>query len=267
MASFPVSSALRKQSAAIPLSLHASQFLASPRTCSSSFSTLCPKARSIHSRKSRSISGISAISRLSSIGTPKKKITPNSPPDLFTDIPPGHPIQSSQRFNSAALPTQQRRTFLVQLKRQAQTLKEAASPAPEEPPVTSEPAKLQLKNLPYFIRRTASNQLPIYLVTKAGGTKQQTKIQKTEGDMDALKNDLALYLDARSPKSAEVTVNRLNGHIIVKVRVHRSLSICHMQLVQKPNPIHRDGGNPRSSNSFWSGTSNQSPPLATNFDP
>jgi large subunit ribosomal protein L49 len=78
---------------------------------------------------------------------------------------------------------------------------------------------LQLTNLPYFVRRTASNQLPVYVVTKAGGTKQLTKIQKTEGDLDALRNDLALALgvvDGSKP-NPDVTLNRLTGHIIVKV--------------------------------------------------
>ncbi|RJE20547.1 hypothetical protein PHISCL_07113 [Aspergillus sclerotialis] len=124
------------------------------------------------------------------------------------------PIQSSQRVTSS-LPTQQRRTFLVQLKRQAQSLKEATTANPE-PPVSPKPAKLKLSNLPYFVRRTASNQLPVYLVTKAGGTKQQTKIQKTEGNVNALRDDLTMYLDSNSPKSSEVTINRLNNHIIVK---------------------------------------------------
>jgi hypothetical protein len=79
-----------------------------------------------------------------------------------------------------------------------------------------------LTNLPYFVRRTPSNQLPVYLVTKTGGTKQQTKIQKTEGDLEALRNDLARTLglesgDPRAAKSPEVAINRLNGHIVVKV--------------------------------------------------
>jgi large subunit ribosomal protein L49 len=81
---------------------------------------------------------------------------------------------------------------------------------------------LSLTNLPYFVRRTGSNQLPVYLVTKAGGTKQLTKIQKTEGDLDALRSDLALTLgvDTRSP---DVSINRLTGHIIVKVCFRSSL--------------------------------------------
>ncbi|KAL2865759.1 mitochondrial 54S ribosomal protein mL49 [Aspergillus lucknowensis] len=125
---------------------------------------------------------------------------------------------------------QQRRTFVVQLKRQSQTLKEKTSTV--TPPPSA--ANLQLTNLPYFIRRTPSNQLPVYLVTKAGGTKQQTKIQKTEGDLDALRNDLARYLglesgEPKSAKSSDITINRLNGHIIVKVRPFH-FSTCSFEL-------------------------------------
>lgn len=129
-------------------------------------------------------------------------------------------LQSSQRPSSSrSLPLLQTRTFLTHLRRQAQALKE--QPISSSTPIPSKPAKqprptLQLTNLPYFVRRTGSNQLPVYLVTKAGGTKQLTKIQKTEGDLDALRDDLAytLGVDLRSP---DVSINRLNGHIVVKV--------------------------------------------------
>ncbi|KAB8232814.1 hypothetical protein ETB97_000144 [Aspergillus alliaceus] len=174
----PVCSAIRRQSTTLPTYLqNASQSVASTsRTCSS-LSTLSQSTRLINSQYS---------------------------------------LRSLQRTNSrSAVHTQQCRTFLVQLKRQSQTLRENA------PSATPASATLQLTNLPYFIRRTASNQLPVYLVTKAGGTKQQTKIQKTEGDLDALRNDLAQYLglesgEPRTPKSSDITINRLNGHIIVK---------------------------------------------------
>ncbi|KAJ5095387.1 hypothetical protein NUU61_004743 [Penicillium alfredii] len=136
-----------------------------------------------------------------------------------------HPhLQSSQRpvSSSTILPTRQTRTFLTQLRRQAQALKEQAvtpPPAPTKKPSAPKPA-LQLHNLPYFVRRTGSNQLPVYLVTKAGGTKQLTKIQKTEGDLDALRNDLSrtLGIDAAESRSKTpgVSINRLTGHIIVK---------------------------------------------------
>lgn len=59
----------------------------------------------------------------------------------------------------------------------------------------------------------------MYLETKAGGTKRLTKIQKTEGDLEVLKSDLAraLNLKGDSKKNSEITINQLNGHIIVKV--------------------------------------------------
>ncbi|KAJ5601614.1 hypothetical protein N7510_011148 [Penicillium lagena] len=181
MASLLPSSATRQSTA---LSLRLSPAAVSLRT-SSSFSTLCSRAR------------------LSSHSQPQ-----------FSH----RPATSHQ----PSLPTRSTRTFLTHFRHQAQALKEqpVTPTGPVKPPQTPQPA-LQLNNLPYFVRRTPSNQLPVYLVTKAGGTKQQTKIQKTEGDMDALRRDLALALGVESPngpppKKPEVTINRLNGHILVK---------------------------------------------------
>jgi len=114
---------------------------------------------------------------------------------------------------------------LTQLRRQAQALKEQVPSTPTLPSKASKPAPtLQLNNLPYFVRRTGSNQLPVYLVTKAGGTKQLTKIQKTEGDLDTLRTDLAYTLGV-DPRSPDVSINRLTGHIIVKVHFLRSKNI------------------------------------------
>ncbi|KAL4906309.1 hypothetical protein BDW74DRAFT_151691 [Aspergillus multicolor] len=129
-------------------------------------------------------------------------------------------FQSHRASSKSSISTQQRRTFLAQLKRQSPTLKVNSTPSSITTPPPAA-ANLSLTNLPYFVRRTPSNQLPIYLVTKAGGTKQQTKIQKTEGDLDAFRRDLALYLGLESAernaaKSSDITINRLNGHIIVK---------------------------------------------------
>ncbi|KGO72997.1 Ribosomal protein L49/IMG2 [Penicillium italicum] len=136
--------------------------------------------------------------------------------------PSGLAMSYRPQFSLSTLPTRQSRTFLAHLGRQAQALKQQST----TPLATSSPAKsdkkpsptLQLTNLPYFVRRTASNQLPVYVVTKAGGTKQLTKLQKTEGDLDALRNDLASALgvvDGNKP-NPDVTLNRLTGHIIVK---------------------------------------------------
>ena len=69
--------------------------------------------------------------------------------------------------------------------------------------------------LPYHIHRTASQQLPIYNQAKRGGNLHQTLIRKIEGDVDTLRQDL---IDSLSVTEKEVVINRLTGHIIVKVR-------------------------------------------------
>ncbi|OJD11899.1 hypothetical protein AJ78_07429 [Emergomyces pasteurianus Ep9510] len=151
----------------------------------------------------------------------------SNPSCLFSKPPPSSLSQSLSRsrkcrFQSlnrtfSSLPTQTRhittripRPFSQSnsTKANKSTTTTNTQPAAVHPP-------LPLTNLPYFIRRTPSNQLPVYLVTKAGGTKQQTKIQKTEGDIDALCSDLAKTLGLE-PNSKDIYINRLNGHVVVK---------------------------------------------------
>ncbi|KAJ5481738.1 Mitochondrial large ribosomal subunit L49 [Penicillium sp. IBT 31633x] len=175
--------------------------------CSSLASTMGKQATAIPLRIS-SAQSVASVQTCSSIST----------------LCPQASLQVSHRpqFPLRTYPSRQTRTFLTHLGRQAQALKEQSPAAPAAPTPNKSAKKptptLQLTNLPYFVRRTASNQLPVYLVTKAGGTKQLTKIQKTEGDLDALRNDLACALgivDGNKP-NPDVTLNRLTGHIIVK---------------------------------------------------
>ncbi|KAJ5918879.1 Phosphopantothenoylcysteine decarboxylase [Penicillium verhagenii] len=169
--------------------------MASLRHSASVASTVCKQ--SVNSRLSQSVASVQTSSLSSSFTRPASS--------------------SLLSYTSNSISTRQTRTFLTHLRREAQALKEQpiSSSTPFPQTTRAAPAPLQLNNLPYFIRRTGSNQLPVYLVTKAGGTKQLTKIQKTEGDLDALREDLArsLNVDLRSP---DVSVNRLTGHIIVK---------------------------------------------------
>lgn len=142
-----------------------------------------------------------------------------------TDIESGNGIanQLSHKLSSlkSPLPVQQTRTFLAKLSRKFPASTQSTRPhiSPVEAPSTqAQTAPLQLTNLPYFVRRTPSNKLPVYLETKAGGTKRLTKIQKTEGDLEALKSDLAKALNLETgSKKPEVTINSTTGHIIVKV--------------------------------------------------
>lgn len=84
--------------------------------------------------------------------------------------------------------------------------------------------------------------------------------------MDALRSDLALYLgfesgDPRAPPSPDVSINRLNGHIIVKVGSGVPRMPCHLIHMAKgialhyTNAYHRAGENRRSSSSLLSAAS------------
>ncbi|KAJ5792846.1 Phosphopantothenoylcysteine decarboxylase [Penicillium pulvis] len=149
--------------------------MASLRHSASVASTVC--RQSANSRLSQSVASVQT-SNLS----------------IFT-----RPASSSLHSSTSnSLCTRQTRTFLTHLNRQAQALKEqpiSSTPFPQQ--TTRAPAPLQLNNLPYFIRRTGSNQLP------------------TEGDLDALREDLARSLGV-DVRSSDVSINRLTGHIIVK---------------------------------------------------
>ena len=84
---------------------------------------------------------------------------------------------------------------------------------PSNPPPTPDPA--QIVRLPYYIHRTASQQLPIYKLAKRGGNLRQTRLRKVEGDLARLRSDLQ---DALSLESEHIKINPLTKHIIIKVR-------------------------------------------------
>ena len=66
----------------------------------------------------------------------------------------------------------------------------------------------------YFVNRTQSKNLPVYLLAKRGGNLRQTLIRKVEGNTSSLKRQLEedLGLD---PKT--VAVNQLTNHVVIKV--------------------------------------------------
>lgn len=66
----------------------------------------------------------------------------------------------------------------------------------------------------YTVRRTPSNELPIYHLSKNGGNKKLTKIRKIEGDRLALRDELRTALQL---SDKECSVNHLTGHILLKV--------------------------------------------------
>ena len=72
-----------------------------------------------------------------------------------------------------------------------------------------------LSPLPYHVHRTASQKLPIYHLAKRGGNLHQTRIRKIQGDVEKLREELVASL---ALKEETVVINRLTGHIIIKVR-------------------------------------------------
>ena len=83
---------------------------------------------------------------------------------------------------------------------------------PSNPPPTPDPA--QIVKLPYYIHRTASQQLPVYKLAKRGGNLRQTRLRKVEGDLARLRSDLQ---EALSLESEHIKINQLTKHIIIKV--------------------------------------------------
>ncbi|KAK2810758.1 hypothetical protein FQN49_008513 [Arthroderma sp. PD_2] len=168
-------------------------------------------SQSSRSRKSNSLASLQLHGNI--------YITPASPASPATPATPAQGIISLMTRKIGSLPFLTSRTIVTHITRPFSPPKSTRSQGSLQPqkPAAEEAAtpSLPLTNLPYFIRRTPSNQLPIYLVTKAGGTKQETRLRKTEGDLNALRADLVKYLGLEA-KPSEVYINQINGHITIK---------------------------------------------------
>lgn len=71
-----------------------------------------------------------------------------------------------------------------------------------------------IKASSYVVARTSNHSLPVYSEIKNGGTQQLTIIRRIQGDVEALKSDMAaLFPD--SPKN-HIKINPTNNHIIIK---------------------------------------------------
>ena len=68
-------------------------------------------------------------------------------------------------------------------------------------------------NLPYFVTRTPSNELPIYTLRKRGGSLLQTRLKKLDGRLEVLRDELRSSLGLQEK---EAVINQLTKHIILK---------------------------------------------------
>lgn len=85
-------------------------------------------------------------------------------------------------------------------------------PTPSTPQTNTTPSTPSKK--PYTVTLTNTQNLPIYLLNKRGGNLKQTRIRRIEGDVDALARDLRVSLGV---DEKDVVINRVTGHIIVRV--------------------------------------------------
>lgn len=68
-------------------------------------------------------------------------------------------------------------------------------------------------NLPYYVTRTPSNELPIYTLKKRGGNLRQTRVKKITGSIDALRDSLQQLL---AVPEKECVINRVTNHVVIK---------------------------------------------------
>lgn len=97
------------------------------------------------------------------------------------------------------------------------------TPPPQSINQSTAPANTLPPPLPYHVHRTASQQLPIYQLAKRGGNLHQTRIRKIEGDVEKLKDEVTRALGIREDL---VVINRLTGHIVIKVRQRNVCGAC-----------------------------------------
>ncbi|RUS23019.1 mitochondrial large subunit ribosomal protein-domain-containing protein [Endogone sp. FLAS-F59071] len=97
-----------------------------------------------------------------------------------------------------------------------------ASVAAREAPVTANKALVvaapnplvpQVRH-PYFVSRSANNNLPVYTDIRNGRTRRLTIIRRIEGNVDKLRQDLLELFPDKA--SHPITINRTNNHIVIK---------------------------------------------------
>ncbi|KAF2219840.1 mitochondrial large subunit ribosomal protein-domain-containing protein [Elsinoe ampelina] len=74
--------------------------------------------------------------------------------------------------------------------------------------------------LPYFVTRTPSNELPVYQFHKAGGNKKLTRIRKIDGNLEALRDAVQSEFKL---KKEDCTINSLTRQVIVKGHVKQEI--------------------------------------------
>lgn len=84
-------------------------------------------------------------------------------------------------------------------------------------PITLLPESDSAPNLPYFVRRTRGNELPVYTDFKRGGNLKLTIVRKVDGNLTALRDGLRVRLGEEAGlEESRVVVNELTRQVVVK---------------------------------------------------
>ncbi|EME40148.1 hypothetical protein DOTSEDRAFT_28054 [Dothistroma septosporum NZE10] len=110
-----------------------------------------------------------------------------------------------------------RRTSYPQKERHYPT-RQPSHHQPELPKLIPQPVQLLAPekcapNLPYFVTRSANNELPIYTLRKRGGNLKMTRVKKVDGDRMKLRDALRIALGVGEK---DCVINSVTGHIMIK---------------------------------------------------
>ncbi|OAL46246.1 hypothetical protein IQ07DRAFT_575280 [Pyrenochaeta sp. DS3sAY3a] len=130
--------------------------------------------------------------------------------------PKPKPILPSKRPSTQTTPKKQSSPFpapstLPKSAFQLAKFKKTPRPAVTKPYQPPSPASLPPPQ--YHVSRSANKNLPVYTDTKRGGNLHLTTVRKITGDLAALRDELRVHLNK---PEAEVTINSLTGHVVIK---------------------------------------------------
>lgn len=73
-----------------------------------------------------------------------------------------------------------------------------------------------MDSIPYFIARTKSHMIPVYLSQTYRGTRHVTKLRKIEGDIWLLEAELKEMIEQKIGKKIATRINEMSGQIWFK---------------------------------------------------
>ncbi|KXL47218.1 hypothetical protein M433DRAFT_152944 [Acidomyces richmondensis BFW] len=127
------------------------------------------------------------------------------PPSSMKSLPRPKESRASHRTNhprpTRAYPTRQ------------PTHSPVPSPRLTPSPIEPLPPAQCAPNLAYFVTRTSSNELPVYLLRKRGGNLKLTLVRKIDGRPEALRDELRQTLGLQEDQAM---VNPVTKHVVLK---------------------------------------------------